>query len=62
LFSHRDFPGVRFGHQFPLDDSGLEMIWLKEDIETGALDRMMGTHPSADSAGIVWTTWESEND
>jgi hypothetical protein len=37
------------------------MIWLKEDIETGALDRMMGTHPSADSTGIVWTTWESED-
>ena len=37
------------------------MIWLKEAIETGALDRMMGTHPSPDSAGIMWTTWESDD-
>jgi hypothetical protein len=32
-------------------------IWLKEEIETGALDRMMQT-PPADETGIIWTTWE----
>jgi hypothetical protein len=61
LFSYRDFPGVRFGHRFSLDDPGLDKIWLKEEIETGALDRMMETHPSADSTGIIWTTWENED-
>lgn len=61
LFSYRDFPGVRFGHRFPLDDPGLDKIWLKEEIETGALDRLMETHPSADSTGIMWTTWENED-
>jgi len=61
LFSYRDFPGVRFGHRFPLDDPGLDKIWLKEEIETGASDRMMETHPSADSTGIIWTTWENED-
>jgi hypothetical protein len=61
LFSYRDFPGVRFGHRFPPDDPGLDKIWLKEEIETGALDRLMETHPSADSTGIIWTTWENED-
>jgi hypothetical protein len=28
-----------------------------EEIETGALHRMMQDQPAADSAGIVWTTW-----
>jgi hypothetical protein len=57
LFSYRDFPGVRFGHRFPPDDTGTEQIWLKEGIETGALDRMMSGPPAPDSAGIVWTAW-----
>ncbi len=60
LFSHRHFPGVRFGHRFPPDPdaAALEQIWLKEEIETGALDRMMQSQPAADETGIIWTTWE----
>jgi hypothetical protein len=57
LFSYREFPGVRFGHRFPPGDTGTEQIWLKEAIETGALDRMMSDPPAPDSAGTVWTTW-----
>lgn len=59
LFSYQDFPGVRFGHRFPPDPylAALEKIWLKEEIETGALDRMMQTPPAADETGIIWTTW-----
>jgi hypothetical protein len=30
----------------------------KEEIETGALDRMMQTPPAADETGIIWSTWE----
>jgi hypothetical protein len=61
LFSHQHFRGIRFGHQFPLDSSGEgdEKIGLKEDIETGALHRMMNDPPAPDDAGIVWTTWRS---
>lgn len=57
LFSHQHFPGVRFGHRFPLDDDGNEKIWLKEEIETGALHRMMQNPPAADDTGITWSTW-----
>ncbi len=36
LFSHRHFPGVRFGHRFPLlDGGGRAAFALKENIETG---------------------------
>ena len=61
LFTHRDFPGVRFGHRFPLDPhaEGREQIWLKEEIETGALHRMMNSRTAPDDAGITWTTWGS---
>jgi hypothetical protein len=34
-----------------------EPIWLVEEIETGALDRMMEDPPAPDDAGIIWTTW-----
>ena len=59
LFTHQDFPGVRFGHRFPLDPhaEGREQIWLKEEIETGPLHRMMDSQPTPDDAGITWTTW-----
>lgn len=57
LFSYPDFPGVRFGHRFEPDDSGVTEIELKEEIETGALDRMMADPPAPDSAGIIWTAW-----
>jgi hypothetical protein len=60
LFAHPDFPGVRFGHRFPPDDTSTEQIWLKEEIETGALDRMMADPPAPDSTGIIWTTWGDE--
>jgi hypothetical protein len=61
LFTHQDFPGVRFGHRFPLDPhaEGREQIWLKEEVETGALHRMMDSQPTPDEAGITWTIWGS---
>jgi hypothetical protein len=59
LFSHAYFPGVRFGHRFPLEPYGQdhESIWLMEEIDTGALHRMMRNQPPADSTGIIWTSW-----
>jgi hypothetical protein len=59
LFFHRDFPKARFGHRFFLEPCAedYEKIWLKEDIDTGALHHMMRNQPTADSAGIIWTTW-----
>jgi hypothetical protein len=59
LFSHRDFPGTRFGHRFCGYDPALEKFELKEEIETGALDRVMQNQPPADSTGVTWTTWGS---
>jgi hypothetical protein len=56
LFNHQCFPGVRFGHRFTPGDRHAP-IWLKEEIETGALHRMMRAQPAPDDAGIVWTTW-----
>ena len=53
LFSHESFPGVRFA---PPPDKHAP-VWLMEEIETGALHRMMQDQPAADGAGIVWTTW-----
>jgi hypothetical protein len=57
LFSHDSFPGVRFGHRFTPPSDEHAAIWLMEEIETGALHRMMRTPPQADDAGITWTTW-----
>jgi len=59
LFSHASFPGVRFGHRFPLglDEYGGDPVYLREEIETGALHRMMQAQPAADDNGITWTTW-----
>lgn len=59
LFSHAGFPGVRFGHRFPLEPYAAdhESIWLMEEIDTGALHRMMQNQPPADSTGIIWTAW-----
>jgi hypothetical protein len=61
VFSHEHYPGVRFGHRFPLerDADGHGPIWLKEEIETGALHRMMQDQPDAGAAGVIWTTWGS---
>ena len=61
VFSYQPFPGLRFGHRFSGYDPALERIELKEEIETGALDRMMQDPPAADEAGIIWTTWEDED-
>lgn len=59
LFSYNHFPGVRFGHRFRLESAAenREPIWLMEEIETGALHRMMQDPPGADEAGVTWTTW-----
>ncbi len=59
LFSHELWPGVRFGHRFPPPDEadGHEAIWLKEEVETGALARQMRQHPQPDGDGIIWTSW-----
>jgi hypothetical protein len=59
LFSCDRFPGVRFGHRFRLESpaENREPIWLVEEIETGALDRMMEDPPAPDDAGVIWTTW-----
>lgn len=62
LFSHESFPGIRFGHRFPHPSEELAeyaTIWLQEEIQTGALHRMMRDRHAADGAGIVWTTWGS---
>jgi hypothetical protein len=57
LFSHEDWPGVRFGHRFPPPDKsdGYEEIWLMEEIETDGLGRLMARHPIPDADGIIWT-------
>ena len=59
LFSHEHFPGIRFGHRFRREPGREtnERIWLKEEIETGALHRMMQEPPAPDDAGVIWTTW-----
>lgn len=59
LFSHEHFPGIRFGHRFRREPGREthEQIWLMEEIETGALHRMMHDPPAADDAGVIWTTW-----
>jgi hypothetical protein len=59
LFNHGHFPGVGFGHRFPLEPYAQdhESIWLMEEIDTGALHRMMKNQPPADSNGIIWTAW-----
>jgi hypothetical protein len=59
LFSHDKFPGIRFGHHFPREPGPetFEEIWLKDEIETGALHRMMEDSPAPDEEGVIWTTW-----
>lgn len=62
LFSHESFPGIRFGHRFqhPAEElAEYSTIWLQEEIQTGALHRMMRDAPAADAVGIIWTTWGS---
>jgi hypothetical protein len=61
MFSHQDFPTARFGHRFFLEPfaEGHEQIRLMEEIDTGALHRMMRNQPAADDADIIWTTWGS---
>ena len=57
IFSCDAYPGIRFGHQFARPDDKHSLIWLMEEIETGALHRMMRSNPVADDAGITWTTF-----
>jgi hypothetical protein len=62
LFSHRDFPGARFGHRIEPPQGELaryETIWLAEEIETGTLHAMMRADPRPDAAGIIWTSWRA---
>lgn len=59
LFSHEHFPGIRFGHRFRREPGREtnECIWLMEEIETGALHRMMQDPPAPDDVDVIWTTW-----
>ena len=60
LFSHQQFPGIRFGYRYPPPASKTARyasVLLKEEVETGALHRMMREPPASDEAGIMWTTW-----
>jgi hypothetical protein len=88
LFSHRHFPGVRFGHrflpdpfggrreaydalmedmeswgtshptrEFPPFDARRAAFALIEEIETGALHRMMEHPRPTDNEGVTRTTW-----
>jgi hypothetical protein len=59
LFSHEQWPGIRFGHRFPTpaESDGYEAIWLMEEVETGGLHRLMGQHPIPDHDGVTWTDW-----
>jgi len=59
LFSYEAYPGVRFGHRFSRPEDKHSLIWLMEEIETGALYRMMQNKPVADNAGITWTTFRA---
>ena len=59
LFFHDHFPGIRFGHRLRREpgQETYERVWLMEEIETGALHRMMQDPPAPDDAGVIWTTW-----
>lgn len=60
LFSYQAWPGRRFGYRFSPPSSRTARygpIWLKEEIETGALHRMMQSPPAGDEAGVIWCTW-----
>ena len=59
LFSYAAYPGIRFGHQFSRPEDKHSLVWLMEEIETGALYRMMRSQPAADGAGITWTTFRA---
>ncbi|MHB1874843.1 MAG: hypothetical protein ACYCPF_08325, partial [Streptosporangiaceae bacterium] len=60
LFTHQAYPDVRFGHRFARWDDKHSLIWLMEEIETGALHRMMrDAPPAAGAAGITWTTFKA---
>lgn len=64
FFSHQAFPGIRFGHRFqPRWGTDInawkwdEDVWLKENVESGRLRRMMRYQAAADQDGIVWATF-----
>jgi hypothetical protein len=62
LFSHHRFPGAASA-TVPIGAfrRNREPIWLKEEIETGALHRMMQNEPVADDVGVICTTWGQPN-
>ncbi|MHB1089040.1 MAG: hypothetical protein ACYC19_09815 [Acidimicrobiales bacterium] len=55
-WSHRDFPHARFGYLAkPPGEDDHELLWLGEELATGALHRIMrDTTPTGDAAGITW--------
>jgi hypothetical protein len=57
FFSHEDFPEVLFAYRCkPPGDDRYELVWLQEELATGALHRMMryDTPVSAED-GLIWT-------
>lgn len=59
FFSYEAIPGVRFGHRFEPDERLIlnEEMDLMEDIETGALHRMMRDPPRPDEDGVGWAAF-----
>jgi hypothetical protein len=57
FFSHGEFPGMRFGYwaKTPGED-GHEVLWLAEELATGALHRLIrgAAAPAPDAVGITW--------
>jgi hypothetical protein len=56
----RALAGAPFRSPFPAPNEadGYESVWLKEEVETGALARQMLEHPGPDGDGIIWTNWD----
>lgn len=46
----------RYMELAPVDGRGAAFA-LIEEVETGALDRMLQAKPAPDDNGIIWTTW-----
>jgi hypothetical protein len=60
IFTHVIWKPRRASHRIRVPSSELaryETTWLQEEVETGALHRMMQNPPPPDNAGITWTSW-----
>ena len=57
FFSHEAFPEVRFAYRCkPPGADRYELVWLQEEIATGALHRMMAyDSPEPAEDGVIWT-------